>query len=201
MPAVAAVCGAADARALVATWRAKQLEYAQVSNSLQRGHIAFRTLTRRALDYTFGRAGIALPAPAAEALVRAWDRLPPWPEAPAALAALERRGYPLAILSNGDEDMLRALAAGFDVRFEHVFAADQAGCYKPSPAIYALPLKALGLAAGDILHVAGSPTDVLGAKLAGLRCAWSNRRRDRMMDDAVRADHEMEDLGGLPGIV
>lgn len=47
-----------EALALVRTWRSKQLEYALISNSLQRGRLAFSVATRRALDYALGRAGL-----------------------------------------------------------------------------------------------------------------------------------------------
>ena len=202
VPALRVACGRhADAHALVRAWRAKQLEYAQLSNSLARERIPFRTLTRRSLDYVLGRMSLALGEPARESLVAAWDRLPAWPEADATLQELAARGHTLAILSNGDEAMLRALARGFTGRFEHVFASDHAGHYKPHPSIYALPTQRLGIPPAEVLHVAGSGNDVLGAKLAGLRCAWSNRHGDRMLDPEVRPDWEIPDLGGLPGIV
>src|SRR5688572_7416103 len=107
---VARACSSADTGVVIRTWRAKQLEYAQLSNSLQRERIPFRVITRRALDYVLGRMGVELGEHGREELVAAWDRLPPWPEADAALNALAARGDTLAILSNGDESMLRALA-------------------------------------------------------------------------------------------
>lgn len=198
VPVVAAKCeGAVNAASLVRAWRAKQLEYAQLTNSLPGGRIPFRTVTRRALEHTFAGAGLPLSAPDAEELVAAWNHLTPWPEAQRTLTELKARGHALAMLSNGDEDMLRAASAMFECRFDHFFASDRAGVYKPHPAIYALPMERLGLDARDVLHVAGSGNDVLGAKLAGLRCAWSNRAGDRMIDPAVQPDHEMRDLGGL----
>lgn len=187
----------ADVAGLVRMWRARQLEYAQISNSLQRGRVPFRVLTRRALEYAFARAGQALAAPDAEDLTEAWNRLPPWPEAAAILAALRSRGHELAVLSNGDEKMLCAVTQAAGLRFDHVMASDHAGHYKPHPAMYALPTQRLGLQPAQVLHVAGSSTDVLGAKLGGLRCAWSNRQGDTMLDRDVRPDFEMRDLSGL----
>ena len=185
-----------DAPALARAWRAKQLEYAQLSNSLARERIAFRVVTRRALDYTLARAGLDVSEAQRTELEGAWDELPPWPEAKATLSQLAARGYRLAILSNGDVEMLRALVRGWDVPLEFL-GADQAGHYKPHPSVYALPERILGVERDAVLHVAGSGNDVLGARLAGLRCAWSNRGGDRVIDPAVRADHEMRDLRGL----
>jgi 2-haloacid dehalogenase len=184
------------AAALARTWRAKQLEYAQVSNSLARERIPFRVVTRRALDYTLACAGIDASDAQRVELERAWDELAPWPEAKDTLSRLAARGYRLAILSNGDREMLRALTRGWDLPLE-LLGCDQAGSYKPHPSVYGLPGKVLGVHARDVLHVAGSGNDVLGAKLAGLRCAWSNRGGDRVIDPSVRADHEMHDLAGL----
>ena len=186
----------AGIQALARAWRAKQLEYAQLSNSLARERIPFRVVTRRALDYTLARAGIEASAEQRSVLEAAWDDLPPWPEAKATLSQLATRGYRLAILSNGDREMLRALVGGWGVPLEFL-GCDQAGHYKPHPAVYALPEKILGVPAAQVLHVAGSGNDVLGARLAGLRCAWSNRNGDRVIDPEVRADHEMRDLSGL----
>ena len=97
--------------------------------------------------------------------------------------------------------MLRAGLRAFDVDFDDVFASDAAGVYKPHPAMYALPVEALGCAPDDILHVAGSAIDALGAKLARLRCAWSNRAGDPPMLPDPLADHELRDLSGLLDIL
>jgi 2-haloacid dehalogenase len=202
VPAVRAVCSDdLDAPALTRTWRAKQLEWAQLSNSLQRGRIPFRECTQRALVHTFARAGRALARADVELLVAAWDHLAPWPEANATLRETKARGYRIAVLSNGDDAMLRAGLGAFDVEFDDVFASNDAGVYKPHPAMYALPAEALGCAPADILHVAGSAIDVLGAKLAGLRCAWSNRAGDPPLLPDTLADHPLRDLTGLLDIL
>ncbi|HET8608412.1 MAG TPA: hypothetical protein VFM11_01615, partial [Burkholderiales bacterium] len=59
----------------------------------------------------------------------------------------------------------------------------------------------LGLQAEEMLHVAGGATDVIGARRAGLCCAWSNRHRDFLIDPGVRADFEWNDLGGLLAVL
>lgn len=197
----AALGGHVDAIALARAWRAKQLEYAQLSNSLHRGRIPFRVITERALDFVLAKAGHEIAMTPRSDLLAAWDELPPWPEADATLQQLARRGYTLALLSNGDEEMLRALARRFKAHFDHILASDHAGWYKPHPAIYRLPRHKLGLEPAQVLHVAGSGNDVLGAKLAGLACAWSNRHGDPMLDPEVRPDHEMRDLSGLLAIL
>lgn len=194
-PAMSAIAG--EPLALVRAWRAKQVELALISNSLDRGRLPFETLTRRALDITLARARLDAPEVLRQNLVQVWDELRPWPEAGEVLLEVKARGHALALLSNGDAAQLQSLAARLPVTFDHIFSTESAGCYKPHPSVYALP----NSAPEHILHVAGSATDVLGAKSAGLHCAWSNRRGDPLLDPALPPDHEFADLRGLLNIL
>ncbi len=199
VPEVRAVLPSAevDPVAFFRLWRTKQLEFALLSNSLGRGHFKFQYLTERALEYALKRYNLELPAETRTRLVAAWNRLRPWPEAGDVLAGVKARGCLTALLSNGDEAMLRELAAALPVPVDHIFAADQAGFYKPHPAIYELPLKTLGLDRSEVLHVAGSASDVMGARSFGLPCAWSNRARDFVLEPALGPDFEFPDLNGV----
>jgi 2-haloacid dehalogenase len=198
-PRLARAAGLAPeaARRLVGAWHGHQLTYFLLSNSLGRGRVPFDTVVRRALDATLGEAGVACAEAEREALVAAWEVLDLWPEAGAVLTTLAERGYPLALLSNGDERGLRALAARLPVPMAGIYAGDQAGAYKPDPALYALPLRALNLPPEAVLHVAGSPSDTHGARSAGLPTYWSNRHGRRVYDPACRATYEYPDLRGL----
>jgi 2-haloacid dehalogenase len=197
LPEVERLLPAAEPAALIRTWRVRQLEYTLFSTLLSRGHLSFREITAKALDCALRQHDLELSKTARVGLVGAWTRLGPWPEAGEVLVELSRRGHTLALLSNGDEVMLRAQAPRFGVSFDHVFAADQAGVYKPHPAIYRLPLEALGLAPEEVLHVAGSGRDVIGAKAAGLRCYWSNRMGETLLEPTLAPDYEHPDLHGL----
>lgn len=190
-----------DPLAFVRMWRMKQLDQTLISNSLGRGRVSFRTTTGRALDYAIARAQLDATEAVREAMVMAWDALQPWPEAEDVLRTVKGRGYMMALLSNGDLDMLTALAGRLSTPFDRVFASDHAGYYKPHPSVYALPLKALGMQPQEVLHVAGGSTDVLGAKSAGLPCAWSNRLGDLVLDPGLRADHEFSNLRGLLALI
>ncbi len=203
VPEVRAALPAADVDPLAffRLWRTKQLEFALISNSLGRGHLKFRYLTERALDYALKRFGLDLPAETRARLVAAWNRLRPWPEAGQVLAGVKDRGCLTALLSNGDEAMLRELAGQLPVGVDYIFAADQAGFYKPHPAIYELPLKTLGLDRSEVLHVAGSASDVMGARSFGLPCAWSNRTRDFVLEPELGPDFEFPDLTGVLGLL
>ena len=202
-PVLAGALGIDEARAgpLVQLWRAKQMERAAQSNSLGAERTPFRRCTRLGLDYMLARNGFDLPEGARDDLVRAWDTMTPWPEAVELVAEVKRRGYPTAILSNGDQDMLDAVAGLFDDGFDHVLSSETAGFYKPHQAVYALTERVLGIAAGEVLHGAGAPGDVFGAVAAGLPCYWSNRAGDIPTDPAYRPDFEGTDLEGVLALI
>jgi 2-haloacid dehalogenase len=187
----------ADGRAVARAWRRRQMEYALISNSLGQARVPFALITRRALDDTLRRLGRELGQDARAGLVAAWDELSLWLEAGAVLAEVRARGHDIGLLSNGDRAMLQALAARLPVAVDHIFASEQAGYYKPHPSVYRLPLEWVGLAPVDVLHVAGSVTDVMGTRSAGLACAWSNRHYEHVLDPALAPDYEFRDLRGL----
>lgn len=191
-----------SATAFVRLWRAKQMERAAISNSLGAARTPFRQCSAMALDYCLAREGLAPTPDVRWSLVLAWDTMRPWPEADAAIAAVKAKGCATAILSNGDQDMLEAVARQFAPgAFDHVLSSETAGHYKPHPAVYDLPTKALGIAKADVLHVAGSANDVLGAIAAGMRCVWSNRHGDRVLDPAFGPTHEVASLADVAALI
>jgi 2-haloacid dehalogenase len=187
----------AETGPLVRLWRAKQMERAASSNSLGLERTPFRICTRLGLDYVLATRGIDLAVTDRDRLVMAWDKMTPWPEAQEVIAEVKRRGYRTAILSNGDQDMLDAVAKNFGDDMDHVLSASSAGIYKPHPDVYKLPESILGVAKSDTLHVAGSPNDVLGTVAFGMRCYWSNRNSDVVLDPAYQPDHQGANLRGV----
>jgi len=191
--------GEESAASFLELWRSRQLTAAALSNALGRGRISFRECTALALDYALARHELALDEAAREKLIGAWNALSPWPEADAVLSALKAKGFRLAILSNGDQDMLEAVASEFETSFDEILSSERCGAYKPHPSVYALPREALGV--GDYLHVAGSANDVIGARAAGVACYWSNRQGDRVLLPDCAPQHQGPNLGGLLDIV
>ena len=192
----------ADAAAdFVRLWRAKQMERAAISNALEKERTSFRDATGMGLDYVAAKHGLAIAPDTRARLVAAWDDLNPWPEADAAVTAVKAKGYRTAILSNGDQDMLEAVARHFSAGFDHILSSESAGKYKPHPAVYDLPTTLLGIAMDGVLHVAGSPNDVLGAVAAGMPCVWSNRHGDILLDPRYPPQAELSDLSGVPELL
>ncbi len=190
------------ATAFVRLWRAKQMERAAISNSLAKERTSFRECSAMALDYCLGRHHCAPSPETRSALVFAWDTIKPWPDADAAVAAVKAKGCQTAILSNGDQTMLEAVARSFSANtFDHVLSSESAGHYKPHPSVYDLPEKILGVAKTDTVHVAGSANDVLGTIAAGMQCIWSNRYADQLLDPAYPPTHEVSTLSAVADLI
>ena len=85
-------------------------------------------------------------------------------EVPEVLAALRQRGVTVAICSNWDWDIDRAVAsAGLDGMADIVVTSAQAGARKPHPRIFGHTLERCGIEAADALFVG----DTLGADVVG----------------------------------
>ena len=163
------------APALSEVWRTKQLEYSWV-RSLAGQHADFWQLTQDALGYAMAVQGTAQPG-LREALLDSYRTLDIYPDVRPALNTLRQQGLRTAILSNGTKTMLaEAVAAGeLGGLLDHVLSIDDAGIFKPAPAVYALATSALGIAADEILFFSSNAWDAMGAQSAGMAIRWVNR--------------------------
>jgi len=182
-------------------WRASQGYFLLINNSLAEPQRDYDSITLMCLDYALQKAGLKVSMAGKRELVDAWTTLKLWPEAKSVLIEVKRRGYPIGILSNGDTKMIAKVIEGFEVPFDHIFAADQAGAFKPDPRVYDLPLNKLKLKGKELLHVAGTVHDFIGTKAAGIVCAWSNRAGDAVLDPTHAPDFIFKDLTGVLDLV
>ena len=118
-------------------------------------------------------AAVGLPRALAGELEARWDELAPWPGAGAALRRLARK-RPIGVATNCSEVLGVRAADLVGAPFRSVVTAESAGCYKPDPRLYHGGVEALGVPAGEVLFVAGSPRDIRGAVAAGLEVVWHN---------------------------
>jgi putative hydrolase of the HAD superfamily len=138
--------------------------------------------------------------PPADALLALWqrtrvDRQTAYPHAGAVLARLHRH-LPLALVTNGPSDLQRRKLAltGLAEHFDVVVASCDVGAGKPDPAMFAVALEALGVAAEDAVMVGNDvDRDIAGAAAAGVRSLWIQHGGD------ARAD--LRDLRQLPALV
>ena len=123
------------------------------------------------------RAGIDYTQAEVEWLVSEIEKLKPFPDVIEALGRLREAGYQLAILSNGDPDMLANAGPHIGFKFDHVISVAEAGYFKPHWATYATACEITGFDRTSCLFVANHEFDVVGAKSFGMRTAFIDRRK------------------------
>ena len=107
---------------------------------------------------------------------------------------------PLAVATNCSIRLGQQAADRVGVPFTVVETAESVGFYKPRPEVYRAVLQKLGTAPERTLFVAGSASDVPGAKAVGMPVYWHNRvglpPRDDAQPDYLEAT--LEPLAKLP---
>lgn len=159
-----------------AIWRAKQLEYTWIHSRIERP-ATFSDLTEQSLDFAIHAIG-GIQKGLREELLSAYRSLKPYPEVPDVLDDLRGAGARLAILSNGDPEMLDAAvhAAGFDELFDAILSVAQAGgIFKPASQVYALATSFFSVEPKDISFQSSNRWDIAGAAAFGFKTVWINR--------------------------
>lgn len=174
--------------ALAELWRDKQIQYSQL-RTLCSTYKPFWEITQDALVFSCRKLSLELDLEAQNTMMGQYAKLQPFPENLAALHALKERNMKMAILSNGNPEMLSAAVhnAGMDSLFSHVLSADAVRKFKTAPEAYQLGTDMLGMAARDILFVSSNGWDICGASWFGYKTFWVNR-----------AGGPMEELGVVP---
>jgi 2-haloacid dehalogenase len=161
----------------VTWWRRTHFENSMIDALCDRGHTQYRVIGQRAVAYVMDRCGIRYSQDEVRALVAEIEMLRPFPDVVAALTRLRAKGYRLAILSNGDRDMLAAAGPHIGFPFDHVISVEEAGYFKPHWKTYAKAAEIVGEAPQKILFVANHAFDCIGAKSFGMRTAFVDRRK------------------------
>ena len=159
----------------VTWWRRTHFENSMIDALLHKEHTPYREIGHRAVAFVMDRAGIAYTPEDVRYLVGEIEKLRPFPEVPEALARLRTR-YKLVVLSNGDPDMLEAAKRYHGVPFDQVISVAEAGSFKPHVATYTKAAELAGVAMDQVLFVANHAFDCIGAKAAGMRTAFIDRR-------------------------
>jgi 2-haloacid dehalogenase len=195
----------ADWEAVADAWRALYVPY---MNRVRTGELPwtnFDRLHRMSLDHVLHDLQIeGLDPDARDELTHTWERLPPWPDASAGLAALGNR-FTVATLSNGNLSQQEALMRFTGLPFERLLSAESFKHYKPDPEVYLGAAAALGFAPRQVMMVAAHKSDLSAARSAGLRTAFVERPlekgpsggADRLPDPA--SDLQAKDLIDLAG--
>jgi len=181
----------------VTWWRRTHFENSMIDALCDRGHTPYRQIGHRAVSYVMDRCGIAFTQDEVCWLVSQIESLKPFPDVVAALAALRGAGYRLAILSNGDRDMLKAAGPHIGFGFDHVISVQEAGYFKPHWKSYAKAEEIIGEDRSSILFVANHAFDCVGAKSYGMRTAFIDRRRRPFGEGQQQPDLIVTDFSAL----
>jgi 2-haloacid dehalogenase len=164
-----------DPNSFVTWWRRTHFENSMIDALLHRAHTPYREIGHRAVAHVMDRAGIEHTKEDVRYLVGEIEKLKPFPEVPAALEKLHTK-YRLVVLSNGDPDMLETAKKYHGIAFDRVISVAEANSFKPHVATYTKAAELLGLNMDQILFVANHAFDCIGAKSAGMRTAFIDRR-------------------------
>jgi len=180
------------------TWRAKHIEYTWVY-SLAGRQALFWDLAQRSLDFAIASIGGGISPDVRAKLLAAYRTMDAYPEVAEVLSVLKARGAKLAILSNGDADMLTdaVQAAKLGGLFDAVISVVPAGIFKPSPKVYQLVVGRFGGAPADVSFQSSNRWDIAGAKAFGFRCVWVNRAGAPDEYPDLRPDRTVPDLRAL----
>jgi 2-haloacid dehalogenase len=186
--------GAALARA----WRDKQIEYTRL-RTLSNTYKPFWEVTQDALVFSCRKLGLPLTLDAQTQLMGQYAKLQAFPESLGVLQALKAEGLKLAILSNGNPEMLDAVvrAAGMSDLFTQVLSVHSVQKFKTAPEAYQLGPDMLGVSARDTLFVSSNGWDICGAAWFGFRTFWVNRSAAPLEELGVTPNGEGRTLDDL----
>ncbi len=184
----------------VTWWRRTHFENSMIDALCDSGHTLYREIGHRSVSQVMDRAGIAYSREDAEWLVAQIEKLRPFPDVVEALARLESR-YGLAILSNGDRDMLSNAAPYVGFEFDASISVEEAGYFKPHFATYGKAAALLGEDPARIMHVANHAFDCVGAKAAGMQAAYIDRRKRPFGDTPHQPDIIVADFAELAEVL
>jgi 2-haloacid dehalogenase len=168
--------------------------YHELEPELERdGKLTYREVMTQAM--------LRLGAPDEEAhgLADSLPRWRPFPEVPAALEELRRRGWRLAILTNSDPDLIEASKRNLGVPFDETVAASEIGSYKPAHKHWREFADRSCADPARHVHVAQSHFhDIVPATELGIPNVWINRLREAHEPAPTR---ELPDLTQLPDVL
>jgi 2-haloacid dehalogenase len=188
---------------MVTWWRRTHFESSMIDALLERDHTPYREIGRQAVDFTLDRAGIAHTMGEVDLLVSQIERLKPFPDVVAGLDRLRNHGLRLVILSNGDPDMLeRGVAySGTGPLFDRVISVAEAGSFKPHAVTYRTAAQLLNVRPDEVCFVANHAFDCVGAKAAGMRTAFVDRRGRPFGNDKYPPDFVVADFAELTTVL
>ncbi len=190
-----------DPHKFVTWWRRTHFENSMINSLCDQGHTSYRQIGHSAVSHVMDRAGIDYTQEEVTWLVSQIETLKPFPDVIDALERLRHCGYRLAILSNGDPDMLEAAKPHIGFAFDETISVQTAGYFKPHWRTYAKAEKILAEPRGSILFVANHAFDCVGAKSFGMRTAFIDRRKRPFGQEPQQPDIIVNDFKELANVL
>jgi 2-haloacid dehalogenase len=186
--------------AFVTWWRRTHFENSMIDALLHKEHTSYREIGHRSVAWVLERAGIQYTMDEVRYLVAQIEKLRPFPDVPAALLRLKTR-YKIAVLSNGDADMLEAAKPHHNIPFDAVISVAVANAFKPHVATYTRAAEIMGVRLDEVLFVANHNFDCIGAKAAGMHTAFIDRRQRPFGMTPYPPDIVVADMQGLADLM
>jgi 2-haloacid dehalogenase len=183
---------------LAELWRDKQIEYTRLRTMCSM-YKPFWEVTQDALVFACKKLKLDLTLDAQNLLMGQYAKLQAFPENLGVLQQLKAMGLKLAILSNGNPEMLNAAvhAAGMQDVFSHILSVDSVKKFKTAPEAYQLGPDVFGLSAKNILFVSSNCWDACGATWFGYTTFWVNRADAPVEELGVKPDATGSDMNAL----
>ena len=182
-----------------ADWRSRQRIEQYQDNLFMLGHSGYRETCRRSFIYCLRLHNVDFEPDDVAQFMQVYDDLRPYRDAVDGLRRLANHGrFRLVALSNGEQTYLEQLAENnIGITFDNVISVENAGVFKPHPAVYRTAARLLATAPAEILMVAAHSFDITGARACGFRAAYVNRYHLPNEESPYQPDFEVADFHQL----
>lgn len=183
-----------DALAFADSWRA---EYQPAMEEIRKGNRSFTILDilhMENLKKISSRFGLdKLSSDDFDLLVKAWHRLPGWPDSSEGLNKLKTK-FIIATQSNGNIALMVNMAKYSNLNWDVILGAEVVGHYKPEPEAYLKACRALHLNPEECMMVAAHDDDLKAASLQGMKTGYVHRPyeygKDKLFDISEVNDYK-----------
>jgi 2-haloacid dehalogenase len=175
-------------------WRA---EYQPAMEEIRKGNRSFIILDilhMENLKKISSRFGLdKLSSDDFDLLVKAWHRLPGWPDSSEGLNKLKTK-FIIATQSNGNIALMVNMAKHSNLNWDVILGAEVVGHYKPEPEAYLKACRALHLSPEECMMVAAHDDDLKAASLQGMKTGYVHRPyeygKDKLFDISEVNDYK-----------
>jgi 2-haloacid dehalogenase len=191
------------AQRIAQDWRFQQ-KWAMFYTTLADSFVGHPGLNNACLQWALDRQHVQLSKSAMEDICNNYHKLRAYPDVLNALKSLKEQGHTLKIVANPSKQMIvdHSKYAGTDKYIDEIISnGDEVKAFKPSPKVYELGIRRAGCPKDNILWVTGHFWEIVGAVRQGLKCAWTNRARQPMLQIGVKPTYNVFNLQELADIL